>query len=73
MQNLQNKSAQWSNFSNNAMTAGMGFAEAAGEGAFKGWEDLWIKSRKANILRKAGGPISPVSTSHLTVPKLSKY
>lgn len=73
MQNLQNKSAQWSNFSNNAMTAGMGFAEAAGEGAFKGWEDLWAKSRKANILRKAGGPISPVSTSHLAVPKLSKY
>jgi hypothetical protein len=31
---LQNKSQNWSNFSNNAMNAGIGMAEATGAGAF---------------------------------------
>jgi len=70
-QNLQNKSAQWSNFMNNSMTAGMGFSQAAGEGAFKGWEDWWKNRQKGKILNKAGGMVNPVSTSHLKVPKLS--
>ena len=70
-QNLQNKSAQWSNFMTNALNAGIGFSQAAGEGAFQGWEDWWKKTRKTNALSKAGGPVSPVTTSHLATPKLS--
>ena len=70
LQQLQNKSNQWSNMMNNATNAGIGFSQAAGEGAFTSWEDWWRKSRKANILKKAGGPVSPVSTSHLT-PKIN--
>ena len=70
-QNLQNKSAQWSNFMTNALNAGIGFSQAAGEGAFQGCEDWWKKTRKTNALSKAGGPVSPVTTSHLATPKLS--
>ena len=66
--NLQNKASQWSNFSNNAANAGMGFAQAAGEGAFEGWEKWFTNWRKANKLRKAGGAVNPVSTSHLKQP-----
>ncbi len=71
LQQLQNKSSQWSNFMNNATNAGMGFAQTAGEGAFNSWEDWWRNRRKGNILSKAGGPVNPVPTSHLKVPKLS--
>lgn len=66
--NLQNKASQWSNFSSNATNAGIGFAQAAGEGAFDGWEKWFTNWRKANKLRKAGGAVNPVSTSHLKQP-----
>lgn len=51
LENLQNKSQQWSNLSNNAMKAGVGFAEAAGKGAFDKWDDKianWWKNVKNN-------------------------
>lgn len=37
-QNLQQKSANWSNFANNALSAGVGFAEAGGSGSFDKWD-----------------------------------
>jgi len=40
--NLQNKSQNWANFMNNAMNAGIGFAEASGAGAFNDW-DTYLK------------------------------
>ena len=52
--NLEGKSQNWSNFSNNAMNAGIGFAEADGGGAFDEWDkkagSLWAKA-KTNILQ----------------------
>jgi hypothetical protein len=36
--NLQNKSAQWSNFMNNSMNMGIGAAQADGSGAFDKWD-----------------------------------
>jgi len=47
--NLQNKSQQWSNFINNAMNAGIGFAQAGGAGAFQGWEDWWKKQKTKKV------------------------
>jgi hypothetical protein len=57
LQNLQNKSQNWSNFSNNAMNAGIGFAQAGGEGAFSSLEDLWKKRR---LGKKAAGIVAPL-------------
>ena len=68
--NLQNKSEQWSNFMNNATAAGIGFAQAGGEGAFDKWEGNianWFKARK---LKKAGGMLNPVSITNIKMPKL---
>lgn len=39
LQNLQRKADQWGNLAGNAMTAGIGFAQAGGEGAFKDWDE----------------------------------
>lgn len=47
-QNLQRKSDWWTNFMNNALSAGMGFSQAAGEGAFENWDksiSTWWKNR----------------------------
>jgi hypothetical protein len=37
-QNLQGKSQNWSNLMSNAMNAGIGFAQADADGAFKDWD-----------------------------------
>jgi hypothetical protein len=63
--NLERKSDQWSNFMNNALNAGIGFAQASD--SFKGWEDQW---KKRNILNNAGGMLNPISTSNIT-PRFS--
>jgi len=55
LQNLQNKSSQWSNFMTNALNAGIGFSQAGGEGAFGGWEDWW-KNRKGQTVRSTLAP-----------------
>ena len=57
LRNLENKSAQWSGFMQNATNAGIGFAQAGGSGAFEGLEDLW-KKRKAG--RQAAGIVAPL-------------
>jgi len=54
LQNLQNKSQQWSNFMGNAMNAGTGFAQAGGSGAFEDWDNklstLWKKKPSAGVV-----------------------
>lgn len=48
--NLQQKSQNWSNFSNNAMNTGIGAATAGGQGAF----DKWDGKFKSLLNRKKG-------------------
>lgn len=47
---LAQKSQNWSNFMNNAMNAGIGFAEASGKGAFDQWDgkikSMWQNSKQ---------------------------
>lgn len=69
-QNLQAKAQNWANFGNNAMSAGIGFAEAAGNGAFDTWENRYKNWRKAKMLQKAGGQIAPVETNNIKIPNL---
>lgn len=69
--NLQNKSNNWSNFMNNSMNAGMGFAEAAGGGAFDDWDGKITNFFKARKAKAAGGPINKVPTDHLKVPLIN--
>jgi len=50
--NLAQKSANWSNFTNNAMSAGIGFAEAGASGAFDKWDNklgTLFKNGKAKV------------------------
>lgn len=59
-QNLANKSQNWSNLMNNSLNAGIGFAEASGNGAFDKWDNKlseWFKNMKkvkANPSKLAG-------------------
>lgn len=47
LQNLQNKSQQWSNFMGNAANMGIGAAQAGGDGAFDEWD-----GKLAGLFRK---------------------
>jgi hypothetical protein len=69
--NLQNKSAQWSNFMNNATNLGIGAAEADGMGAFDKWDGKIGNWYKGKVLAKKGGAVTPVTTSNIKMPSLA--
>lgn len=56
---LMRKSQNWTNFMNNAVNAGMGFAEAGANGAFDEWDNKlsnYWQNRKAAKAFNATGP-----------------
>lgn len=65
LNNQENQAQNWTNFSNNAMNAGIGFAGVEGSGAFDTW-DLSLKKAFNNR-----NPISKVSTSNIKMPTLA--
>ena len=70
--NLQQKGQNWANFSGNALSAGIGFAQAGGEGAFDKWDGKVNTLRKNAIAKKAGGVIKPAAIKNLSMPTFNK-
>lgn len=68
--NLQQKSQNWNNFMNNAMNAGIGFAQADGMGAFDKWDGKIGEWRKDKILQNKGGAVSSIPIG-ISMPTLS--
>jgi len=71
---LAEKSANWSNFSNNAMNAGIGFAEASGEGAFEKGDEwmkkLWGSAKGKYYNNKNSGRILPDGIPSMINPNI---
>jgi len=75
MQNLQNKSQNWSNFMSNAANTAIGASKADASGAFDKWDNKlskWFKQTKPGVSSGYANLFPKASTSNLSFPSFEQ-